>query len=134
MLEMLTVLLVLSNPFWSFLCSFSTAHLSYCYKKVLLNVGCLSHTVLWDNATFFNMVCYAFLLNIRCQLHWTVQQTWFKVIHVKQIKSWLLHCLLLVVSIAISGMILIVGNVKNSTTFLTCGDLPWGQCQSLMSL
>lgn len=35
------------------------------------------------------MVCYAFLLNIHCQLHWTVQQIWFKVIHIKQIKSWL---------------------------------------------
>ena len=26
--------------------------LSYCYKKVLLNVGCLSYPVFWDNATF----------------------------------------------------------------------------------
>lgn len=43
---------LLSNPFQFFLCSFSTAHLSYCYKKVLLNVGCLSRIVLWDNATF----------------------------------------------------------------------------------
>ncbi|CAM9465302.1 unnamed protein product [Rangifer tarandus platyrhynchus] len=61
-----------------------------------------------------NMVCSAFMLNLHCQLHQTVQQAWFKVIRIKQIKSWLLHCLLLVVLITISGVSLTVESMLNT--------------------
>lgn len=54
------------------------------------------------------------MLNLHCQLHQTVQQAWFKVIRIKQIKSWLLHCLLLVVLIAISGVSLTVESMLNT--------------------
>ena len=54
------------------------------------------------------------MLNLHCQLHQTVQQAWFKVIRIKQIKSWLLHCLLLVVLIAISGVSLTVQSMLNT--------------------
>lgn len=59
-----------------------------------------------------NMVCSAFMSNLHCQLHQTVQQAWFKVI--QTIKSWLLHCLLLVVLIAISGVILTGESMLNT--------------------
>lgn len=134
MLEMLIVLLFffLPNPFQFFLCSFFTVHLHYCYRKVLLNVGCLRHSALGTTPHFYHGLRHMPVKHsLSATLNCSTNQIWR---HSHKTKSWRLHCLLLVVSIVTLGMVLIVENMLKYSTLPIYGAFPLGQCQSVTLL